>query len=156
MDLITLLKKLKEVEPDRAYTERSRQLIFDIQQAPKKSWGSFARFVFESFQYASATALVLLLVVIVLGGITLGNRTSRLPGLDLTNLRAEANAIDVQIELMSLNYFEHQEFFLPNHETTTIPFAPTVAPLLEKSDGETSVSSTTDFTIDEVLNQLSQ
>lgn len=109
-----ILKKLQNIEPDREYSKRSRMVILStsINEAPE--WSLFA-YLFTRRKIATALSLAAIFAVFILGGLFGGGSYSNLPGLDPISLRAEAQAIDIQIKLTSLVY-ENPELI---HKTTT-------------------------------------
>lgn len=102
--LLKTLQQLKTIVADPGYTKRSRELILNTLQprGPVTMW----RIVLENIQVGTALALAGVLVFLVVGGFTFLNILSplRLSSLDPAGLRAEAEAIDIQIQLTDLNY----------------------------------------------------
>jgi len=102
-DIIKQLKKLQHIEPDRLFTERSRAALFGVQKS-RGTWGLILRNV----ELGASFALAGILIITIFGGFSTWRFLSpfKLSNLDTTGLKAEAQAVDVQIELTNLNYDE--------------------------------------------------
>lgn len=103
-DLLKLLKKLKMIEPDKNYTVISRQKILDEANKEKvlvfeaKNKFSLMK-VFRSFSLVFATFIIVLGLFLIIRDIT--------PKFEVLNpsvIKAEADAIDFQIQLSKLIY----------------------------------------------------
>ena len=102
-----LLKKLKNIEPDREFKERSRALILNSPQA------SFHPRIFQRFlemvQYSAAFSLTAVLVFLILGGLSILNQRFLSPAilssLDQKNLNEEEQNLDIQIQLSQADYY---------------------------------------------------
>src|SRR5271157_5112618 len=105
MDLLNLLKKLKNIEPDPRYTAESRSRI--IGTSPSGVGGVW-RAVLHSIQFGSAVALASVLLILIVGGFSAWQAFSplKLSSLDPASLRAEAQAVDIQIQLTDIAYPE--------------------------------------------------
>lgn len=159
MDLLETLKKFKKLEPEAGYTLRSRKIILSHGKA--RSWFLFKETLVSILQSGSAIALTAVLLVLVLGGFSVWKFFSATNpvGIDVAGLRAEAEAIGIQIQLTNIAY---QESGLLN-ETSTIPLSnllprqTTKSPRAAKQTENLPVSSTsTSVLIDEALDKLSQ
>lgn len=149
------LKELKNIHPDEGYTRRSRSLLVatQITQKPLSPW----RILVTSIQFGSTIALTtVLLIVIILGGVSVWKIISplRLSSLDPASLKAEAKAIDIQIELANLTYREITEKAAEEiAPKTTSPAAPTLPSAPETEN----VSSTEEkISADEALDILAK
>lgn len=114
MDLFELLKQLKKIEPNADYTRWSRMVILSTRrESGEKTLEAFLT------RFRLARSLVLagagILAIFFMWGLV-GSGPSSLPGLDPVGLRAEAEAIDIQIKLTGLVY-ENSD--LVNKTTTT-------------------------------------
>lgn len=154
MNLFETLKQLKNIQPDQAFSENSRRDILTV--APKEVFSPrliFARFV----GVAGSLALAGALIFIIAGGLSATDLAPKFSSIDPSALRAEAQAIDMQINLLNINYAE-----------SSLPAAPTptagASHLLTVSNSA-SVSSTpsmasstptSTISIDEILQGLSQ
>lgn len=94
------IKKLKEILPSREYAENSKRTIFVAEQYPK--W-TFVGSLTESLSTGVAIVMAGTLLVLIMGGFSSLNPFS-LKSLDPAGLKAEAEAIDIQIRLSSLDY----------------------------------------------------
>lgn len=166
MALHDLLKNLKSIQPDAEYARRSRHHILSSRaEIPRRL--SFRQIILQTIQTGPVLALAVVLILLIAGGASTSRYFSplRLTSLDPTSLRAEADAIDIQIQLTNIAYSE------PTNETTTIAIAPTVLPstLLEKKIeiknqatqiakdlGIAPPASTSSITIDEALRKLAE
>lgn len=160
MEPIHLLKKLKEVSPDKAYTKRSRYAILETLPAAGRQtpW----QMLVHSLQFGSAVALAGVLLVLVLGGFSTWRFLSPfgLASLDPGSLKAEAEAIEAQIHLANVTYNDPA----PEARLMTDPEAPVAekgnaekqAEQEAKSLGLVSVTSSTEMTLDDVLAKLAE
>ena len=167
MELIEVLKKLKRIEANADYTRKSRRLIISRE---KNAWPVFSlkHFAASIFQSGSAIAMTAILLFLVFGSFSLWkifSPTNRI-AIELTGLQAEAQAIDIQIQLTNVAY--HEPTLLEN-KTSTAPFARPVVPaknisgaldqIVEqeaKNLGLTPTGSSTGILINEALDKLSQ
>lgn len=100
MNTQELIKKLKEILPGREYAENSKRTILAMEQYPR--W-SFIGSLTESLGAGVAIVLAGALLILVMGGFSSFNPFS-LKSLDPAGLKAEAEAIDIQIRLSNLDY----------------------------------------------------
>ncbi len=167
MELIEVLKKLKKMEANADYTRKSRQLIMSQE---KNAWSvfSFKHFAANLFQSGSAIAMTAMLLFLVFGSFSLWKIFSRgnPVAIELTGLQAEAQAIDIQIQLTSIAYNEPA---LLENKTSTAPFARR-APSVKGASGALDrqveqeaknlglipAGSSTSVLINEALDSLSQ
>ena len=111
MELLEILKQLKMVRPDSSFTEKSRRALLASTPFATADSSMMAfktrRFVFRLIETGVALSLAGLFIVLITGGFS-GSTISpvRFAAIDPQTLRAEAQAIDAQIELASLNYSE--------------------------------------------------
>lgn len=165
MELFELLKNLKRIKADPVYIRRSREL-FGGSIMPKRSpWAIFK----ESLQVGSAIALAGILIILMLGGLSLSKLFSpfRLSSLDPAGLQAEAQAVDIQLELTKIAYSEpflNVELLLKNQTTTIQNIAPPknikITKEAEKQAEDlgikTPTSSVQDINLDQALDKLSE
>lgn len=156
-DIFTLLRKLQAIAPETGYTERSRRLILGAETASpfRVPW----RFLLRGLQFGSAIALSTLLVALLVGGLAIWKLLSplQLSSLDPIGLRAEAEAIDLQIQLTDVAYTE------PIGGIGTVPYAASaprkngsVAKGKQNGNVPAATSSMPAVTIDEALDKLSE
>ena len=160
MELFTLLKKFKHIEPSKAYTERSKSVILSMPRAEAEpsSWAEIAQLFGTRAVWATGIAMMVLIVAV--GAVMNLSPNGAISGLDPVTLKAEADAIDIQIQLTNLTYNEPLQ---TGSSESTAPVAP--APLKKEvreqaaALGLTSASSTNTetpntITVDEALNKL--
>lgn len=163
MNLENLLKQLNRIEPDPEYTRRSKIAILSSAQndSKKTAWG----LVWSGIRFstgAMVTGLVIVLLFVAFSAIKFSAPTP-LAALDPITLKAEAEAIDIQIKLATLGY-ENPAILIG--QTSTLKIA---AGIINKINIKTSApegpATTTgsvqaknpdNLTIDEVLGKLSE
>lgn len=107
MDLLESLKKLKNIGPDSNYTRNSKDFILRTEPGLPLLLGA-RRLFFKGLESGAALALAGISVILILGGSYL-TKISPFFGarsLDLASLKAEAQNIDIQINLTNLNYVQ--------------------------------------------------
>lgn len=112
MDLLSLLKQFQKITADAEYQERSRAHVMGfarttISREPQR-FTLFAslRILVRTLESGFAIALMGFLLVLAAGGFSGFRKPAGIVGLDPAALRAEAEAIDIQIQLSDLNYSE--------------------------------------------------
>lgn len=167
MELTELLKKLKKLEPDAGYARKSRHLIMSRRESAPREF-LFGHFVSSIFQSGSAIVMTAMVLFLVFGSFSLWKLLS--PGspvaIDLAGLQAEAQAIDIQIQLANVAYREPDSL---QNKTSTVPFAdeatpsnnvpPALGPQAEeeaKNLGLAPAGSSTGALIDEALDILAK
>lgn len=105
MNLFETLKQLKEITADPAFTEKSKRAV--LAQAPRESW-RLGKAVVRIFETGIAVALAGFFILIITGQFPSSKYLSPVPFsvIDPQGLRAEAQAIDIQIQLTNLTYQE--------------------------------------------------
>ena len=110
MDLFETFKQFKIIKPDEAFTEKSKRAI--LASSPLENPGVVGifkaqRFIFRILETGVALAFAGFFIVLITGGFS-GSAISpvQFSAIDSHALHAEAQAIDAQIELASLNYSE--------------------------------------------------
>lgn len=153
MDLLETLKQFKTIKPDETFTEKSKRAV--LASFPLESPGIMGifktqRFIFRMVETGAALALAGFFVFLITGGFS-GSSISpvRFSAIDPQALRAEAQAIDAQIELASLNYSEPALV-----ESTQKLAATTGKKSSVTTSSTTNVSST--VSIDQALEALSK
>ncbi|MEK7608844.1 MAG: hypothetical protein AAB495_04670 [Patescibacteria group bacterium] len=154
MEIQEILKQFKTIEPRRAYTEHSRSeiLLVRVDNARKKQSGMFRVFG-EIFQSVSAIVLTSVAIILVFGGFSVW-RLIR-PGLlalDPAGLRAEAQAIDIQIQLAGVEYRESTIAEVENSSGGSGVLS--IVPASSDTDEKDVPSSTKPISIDEALEAL--
>lgn len=106
MELNEILKNLKRIQPDEAYSRSSRETILSVMPKEERFSLNPWRVVTHSFQFSSAIALATFLILLGVGGFSAWRMLSplRTGSLDPMSLRAEAEAIDTQLHLTDITY----------------------------------------------------
>lgn len=172
MNLIEILKQFKNIEPDKERSELSKRAILAMPQNAKRgsAWG-FLR-VFET---GIAFVLVGFFVLLITGGYSAVPSLSpvQYSVIDPASLHAEAQAIDIQIQLASVKYPDAGSTTsalaaLKNgsQSTSSARRAAIIKPVSttssssaatpEGTSSATSAATSSPLTIDEALQQLSQ
>ncbi len=154
MDLFEILKEFKKMQPEKNFTENSRRTI--LMHAPAERL-SARRFFARSIAVASSLVLAGALIFIVAGGLSMTKLAPKFSSIDPTALRAEAQAIDTQINLLNVNYAENS---VSTKSTLTIK-KNTAAQINEGTSSPAIISSantpaTSTLSVDEILQGLSQ
>lgn len=151
MNSLEILKKLKKISADPMYSERAKMRILNTAQPRRISaW----KIIFESIEVSSAIVLAGGFLVLVLGGFS-GLQMFNVANLNPTSLKAEAEAIDAQIQLTNLNY---QDFARQKESTIAIalPKAKPSQPSQSSIASETPGATSTPLGIDDALKALSE
>ena len=118
MDLLKLLKELKKIEPDKDFTLKSRSFILNLnkldpasrvgQDRPAVSVWQILR---SNIEFGASIALMVAMVYVMLGGLSSSKVGApiQISNLDPAGLRAEAQAIDIQIQLTNLSSLKLSE-----------------------------------------------
>lgn len=161
MDLFKELKKLKGINPNQQYTSKSKLVVLASEQfEPTPSL--LKLFALSSARFGTALAITAVFLILVIGGFSVKKTGDDLiGGLDLRGLKAEAQAIDIQIELTRIAYEEGAK------TDKTIKIARKIAPSTKSEEGvvleATKIleeinkpTSTEEVTIDGILEKLTQ
>lgn len=102
-DILKQLKKLRSIQADKRFTERSRFLIVG-EHKPRNVWSV----ILKNVELGATFALAGVLIITIFGGFSTWKFLSplKLSNLDTTGLTAEAQAVDIQIQLSNLSYDE--------------------------------------------------
>jgi hypothetical protein len=156
MDLFETLKQFKIIKPDEAFAEKSKRAVLAF--LPLESPGVVGifkaqRFIFRIVETGAALALAGLFIVLVTGGFS-GSAISpvRFSAIDPQTLHAEAQAIDAQIELASLNYSEPALVAESTQKLATAIVKKSGAPAASSTAG----ASSSTVSIDQALEALSK
>ncbi|MEK7195396.1 MAG: hypothetical protein AAB655_01740 [Patescibacteria group bacterium] len=156
MELLELLKELKTIEPDREFSTKSRNFILNEYRGAEMGKLTFWQLTARSLETATSLALAVVLVFMILGGFSAWKFVSPsklASSLDPASLRAEADAIDIQIQLTNLNISENLSDTVS--ESTKSAAGP-VAKLFEERTSVSETSSTDAISIEEALQLLSE
>lgn len=161
MELIDILKKLRAIKADSGYIKESRSFILSSGKHNEPNLAFFAKElaigVFRSGWSIALTAVLLLLtmgsfsIIKVLHPVTTAV-------VDVAGMKAEAQAIDAQIELTGVEY---AAIGIANKTSTVSMALPEIKPrakAVKAKPGITTLAETTSTapTIDSVLETLSE
>lgn len=153
MELFETLKQLKKIQPDPAWTENSRRAILASTPIERLSFRQIAMHVFET---AGSLALAGVLILVIAGGFSGSGYLApvHLSVVDPIALRAEAQAIDTQINLLNLSYTENTNGAASTPAVATAK--PKKAEVTAGGNTTTTASSTkpSSLSIDQALQQL--
>jgi hypothetical protein len=164
MDLQDILKQFKRIEPDPTYTDYSRRAILASSQIEKLTVKNVLMHIFET---AGSVALVGVLIFAITGGFSGSKYLApvQFSGIDPAALHAEAQAIDMQINLANLTYTEAAHI-AESTPLTVNSAAPTptplgaAAPAFSTSTGATAIAPETtpssSISINEALQKLTE
>ncbi|MBI4992338.1 MAG: hypothetical protein HZB99_03925 [Candidatus Harrisonbacteria bacterium] len=103
-----LLSRLKAIEPNKEYRERSRVLILNSQQI---SYPTFFNRILDTIQYGAAYSLAIIFIFLLVGGLSMFSRGIYSPAvisnLDPQTLKEESENFDIQIQLSQAEYYEN-------------------------------------------------
>ena len=171
MNLFDRIKQLKLIEPDRAYSERSRREILATEPSVflfkrMSPWQIFVRVI----ETGVAAGLVALFIFIMTGGVATGPLAPvPFAAVSPEALHAEAQAIDMQIKLANLVYDASRAPGAISQSTAISNFSASQAALFAGAMTSTpamasatstatssSASATSSLSVDEALQALSQ
>jgi len=103
MEVEKILKEFKRIEPRAEFSKISRATILATTRAPQKTWGQI---LWPSLRFSTGALITGFVIVVIVGAFSLTGINSRVPlaSLDPITLKAEAEAIDIQIQLTALGY----------------------------------------------------
>ncbi len=135
-----LLTKLKTIEPEQGYKERSRALILSSPQ------GSFYPRILQqlanTFQFGAAFSMAAVFIFLILGGLSVLNKRvlspTLLSGVNQENITMELEKIDFQIQLSQAEYYENSA------EKIEVALSETSDELKEKSKRDEKVDQLLD------------
>jgi hypothetical protein len=158
MELIELLQKLKTIKPAPHYSRLSRERILNLSGEKKGLFSAAWQLILRSLQFGSALALATILIMLVVGGFAVWKSVSHveLGSLNPSSLRAEAEAIDVQIQLTNIVY-PRQENAKTTPQTAIFPKTLRTEKISEGLlEPAPSSSPAPTITIDEALDRLAE
>lgn len=164
MEIQEILKKFKQINPDADYTKRSRSFIvqtpFVVAPPITSPWRAFM----QSLQFGSAIALVGATVILIVGGFSSWRSLSpfRIASLDIAALQAEAEAVNMQVELTDINYRENNKSLSASSNpvsTSLMATRKTVSAKISEAAEQMGLSPATSsesISIEEALQKLSE
>ena len=161
MEILDIFKKFKQMNPDADYTKRSRSFIVETPFVVASPLTSPWRAFMQSLQFGSAIALVGATVILIVGGFSSWKFLSpfRMANLDIATLRAEAEAVSIQVELTDINYRENNKPPASASASTTATTKKVVSPQISAAAEElglTPATSSESLSIEEALDKLSE
>ena len=161
MKLLDHLKQLKLIEPDESFSRASKRAILATPGVTPKSF-TFRQFLLRGLETAVVAGLGALFIILIGGGFS--GSASPLPfaAINPKTLNAEAQAINIQIQLSKVSYEEPSS--TPVAESTVVTASGTqaspvvlIAPSSTASASETaSTTPSSTVSIDDALQALSQ
>ncbi len=154
MDLFGNLKQLKNIEAGREFTKKSRGLVLaslNIEpSANKKVFGT----LLSVFDVVASLALAGFLIVLILGGVSSFKafQPLQITAIDPANIKAEAQAVDLQIQLANLNY---KDSSVRSSGESTVPSGAKKQSNTKNTSNE-KVANSDQLSIDEALRLLSE
>jgi len=168
MKLFDILKQFKNIEPDAQFTAHSKAEILMSPRPERKT----IRGIFAFLHIIETSAAVVLagLFILVLTGSFSGTPSVapiQYSVIDPTGLHAEAEAVDMQIQLANINYPQATEAATGTSGSTVatgtpikitaikLPMSPAASSTNTQTAGATSTSSSS-ISVDDALQTLSQ
>ncbi len=161
MELIDILKKLRAIKADSGYTKESRSFILSSGKRNEPNLAFFAKeLAIGIFRSGWSIALTAVLLLLTMGSFSiikvLHPVTSAV--VDVAGMKAEAQAIDAQIEL---NNVEYVATGIVNKTSTASMALPEIKPKAKASQVKPGLmtlveTTSTAPTIDSVLETLSE
>lgn len=105
MNIEEILGQLKKIEPRAAYTETSRRALLAMEPVARQPWTA-RRTLLHILESGVAVALAGFFVILLTGGLSGSQLAPQYSAIDPQSLHAEAEAIDIQIQLANLKYSE--------------------------------------------------
>lgn len=138
----SLLTKLKNIQPNKDFQNRSKQLIFVTSQLETPRLILINQWLNNSFQYKNSFALTLAAIFLILGGLTAltPNSPSLADSLDQDKLTKEAQSLDIQIQLSQAQYYQNS--------------AKNIEVALLETSGKSDSSGAQQKKLEELLNEL--
>jgi hypothetical protein len=109
MNLFETIKQFKSISPDSGFTEKSKRMILASPQKEARLMGMRGILIFlHTVETGAALALVAFFVLLVTGSFSGTKSLSpvQYSVIDPGGLHAEADAIDMQIQLANISYAE--------------------------------------------------
>ena len=163
MDLLDTLKQFKRIEPDLSFAENSRRAI--LASAPFEKF-SVRKIFTRVFETAGSLVLAGVLVFAIAGGFSGSKYLSPVSfsGIDPAALHAEAQAIDMQINLANITYAEVDRVAVSTPQAMSAKATPQFAPNSIASSTQststvmtaTSTSTSTSMGVNEALEKLAE
>ena len=125
MDPIHYLKQLKSIEPDAEFSARTRAHLMSL--TPHSPRLTLAHYLRSLAQSGGALALASVALILILGGLPFDTAHPVVgTPLDPASITAEAQAIDIQVQLSGLEYAYEEAAAIAMPGETTLSGRPTV------------------------------
>lgn len=172
MNLFETIRQFKNIEPDPGFTEKSKRMILASPQKAEQSAAQRGLWIFlHTIETGAALALAAFFVLLATGSFS-GNSylaPVQYSVIDPGGLHAEADAIDMQIQLANISYAEVSSTATESTTATAggvgtaMPLIPTAAKLkgVGAGNGVTATGTavqngSSTLSVDQALQQLSQ
>jgi hypothetical protein len=172
MNFFEILKQFKKIEPDPQFTEKSKRMILATPQNSPVS-GTLAargfRAFFQILETSAAFVLVGFFILLITGGFPGSKYLApvQYSVIDPQGLHAEAQAVDMQIELANITYPESATpVSTPTMAVATSGATSSLAvvttstatssPSAANASGTASSTASSTLSIDQALRELSQ
>ena len=156
MNLLETLKQFKNIHPDATFSETSKRAI--LATMPAAAPWSARRVLFAILETGVAVTLTGFFILLVMGGLS-GSKLApvQYSAIDPQGLRAEAQAIDIQIQLANLNYSESSPESTVAITGSAVKTGASIKPSLPEAGttGGATTTTTSTLTIDQALQKLS-
>ena len=165
MNLLETLKQFKTITPDPAHKESSKRAI--LATLPRERWNAW-RSVATIFETGIAVALAVFFILIITGQLSGNSYVSpvQFSAIDPKTLNAEAQAVDIQIQLANVAY-EESTTTAGTARASTVPSAmggtakpaftaTSLTALSSPTNSATSTPTSTAVSVDEALKALSE
>jgi hypothetical protein len=162
MELLEILKQFKTITPDPDFTTKSKRAVLAELPLENPVFGvsGIRRIIFHVIETGVAVGLAGLFIILITGGFS-GSVISpvKFSAIDPQTLHAEAQAIDAQIDLASVNYSEPAAVTESTQKIAASlnkEISVTVASSTPSSTITTEATTTPSLSIDQALQALSQ
>lgn len=167
MNLLETLKEFKNISPDPAFTEKSKRAVLATMPRERLSIGRVFAHIIET---GIAVALTVFFILVIAGQFSNVPYVSptRFSVVNPETLSAEAQAVDIQIQLANVTYQEPTTTIAIAQTTPQAPAASAIIPARlgmasaassstsAEGEGSSTATSTQTVSIDEALKALSQ
>ena len=154
-EIFNHLQKLKSIKPDPDYTAHSRRLLL---ACPPHSHSLFTP-LSEITKSLFAISLSAALIVLIIGGFSYLEKSPlplKLAGLDPSTLKAEAENLQIDINLSTLKRYEETPAVINTALTQTADNTPVYfeSVILDRETDRIDLNNPTDETIDQALIEI--
>lgn len=153
--IIEQLKKLKEIRPEKNFSEKSRFLVIS---SKRKAVYWMPNQISEIFRYLGAVSITASLIILFIGSFNYFEK-SNLPmiiaGLDMKTLSAEAESLGIDVNISKLDYYNSSQT-VKTALNQTISDNPVYfeSVILDKETDSIKLDDPTNKNIDQALNEI--